>query len=365
MNDHVIQNEYFPDYVSPPGETLQEILEMKGMTQANLARRTGRPNKTINEIIQGKTAITPETALQLERVLGVPASFWFSREQQYREALARLKEEEALAEHVGWLKEVPVRAMVKLGWIRVCSNRVQQLREVLGFFGVVSEREWAVIWDVRTVAFRQSAAFQANPYAVAAWLRKGEIEAQSIDCMPYDEDRFRQTLSDVRALTTESAETIQSKLINLCALSGVAVVFVPELPKIRTSGATRWLTPNKALIQLSLRYKTNDQLWFTFFHEAGHILLHGKREVFLEENGADDNAKEHEANEFAANILIPPDDWKGFLQSGEYTEAAIRRFAAEIGIAPGIVVGRLQHEELLEWKSSCNKLKVRYKWVND
>jgi HTH-type transcriptional regulator / antitoxin HigA len=87
------QNEFYPDYASPPGDTLAETLETIGMSQAELARRMGRPVKTINEIIQAKVVITADTALQLEKVLHVPASFWLRREQHYRETLARLAEE--------------------------------------------------------------------------------------------------------------------------------------------------------------------------------------------------------------------------------------------------------------------------------
>lgn len=86
------ENQYVPDEVSPPGETLSEVLAEHGITQADLAERTGRPRKTIDEIIKGKAAITPETAIQLERVLGVPATFWNRRERQYREHLAKREE---------------------------------------------------------------------------------------------------------------------------------------------------------------------------------------------------------------------------------------------------------------------------------
>jgi HTH-type transcriptional regulator/antitoxin HigA len=366
MSDRV-QNEYQPDYVSPPGETLQETLETIGMSQAELARRTGRPSKTINEIVQGKAAITPETALQLERVLGIRAGFWIRREQQYRESLARQKEEESLAREVAWLKEVPVRAMVDKGWIQSFDDDVQQLREVLSFFGVASQEQWRVVWRSKPVAFRQSPAFQADPVAVAAWLREGELTAQNIECAPYDEALFREVLLKIRALTVAPPDVFQPELIRLCAGAGVAVAFVPQLPKTRASGATCWLTPKKALIQISLRYKSNDQLWFTFFHEAGHILLHGKRAIFLEDEGVD-NEQEQEADKFAADMLIPPADWQrlvGLVPSDRHvSKAAIRDFAAGIGIAPGIVVGRLQHEGLLPY-SHCNDLKVRLAWADD
>lgn len=359
--DSPVQNQYGPDFVSPPGETLLETLETIGMSQAELAGRTGRPVKTINEIINGKTAITPETALQLELVLGIPARFWSNRERHYREFLARAKEEERLQSEVGWLKKVPLKEMNKRGWVQEFDDAVDQLREVLQFFGVVSPDQWQELWLSPRAAFRQSPAFQADPGAVAAWLRRGEIEAQQMECAPYDAARFREILGQIRTLTVELPETFQKQVIDLCAAAGVATVFVPELPRIRASGATRWLTPNKALLQLCLRYKTDDQLWFTFFHEAGHILLHGKRDVFIEEEG-DDSEKEQEADRFAADWLIPPDEWRRIAGRPRYSKREIVAFATGVGIAPGIVVGRLQHEGHLPY-THCNDLKCRLRWT--
>ena len=146
----------------------------------------------------------------------------------------------------------------------------------------------------------------------------------------------------------------------MCAQAGVALVFVPELPKTHTSGATRWLTRDKALIQLSLRYKTDDHLWFTFFHEAAHILLHGKKTVFIEDNTKSD-LLEKAADKFALVTLISPADYKSFLKKGDKSTPAIKRFARSQGIAPGIVVGRLQHDKYLP--HSCgNDLKQKYVW---
>ncbi len=355
-------NQYFPDVVSPPGETLAELLEERGMTQAELAQRTGRPTKTINEIIQGKAAITPETALQLERVLGVPASFWNERERLYRESLARCAEQERLHAYIPWLNEIPVRAMIDNGWIEPYEHKWLQVEAVLRFFGVVSPNEWQNIWQRPDAAFRKSPAFTSKPGAVAAWLRKGELQAQHIVCAPYQEQAFRAALVDIRRLTVEPPELFLLRLTEQCAQCGVAVVFVPELPGTRVCGATRWLTPSKALIQLSLRYRTDDHLWFTFFHEAGHILFHGKRQVFLEEDDAEQRQEENEANHFAADCLIPPKKLQHFLATHNYrSKAEIIAFAAELEIAPGIVVGRLQHDGYIPHRN-CNDLKRRLEW---
>ncbi len=359
---NVLQNEYQPDYVSPPGETLLETLDTIGMSQAELAKRMGRPVKTINEIIQKKAAITAETALQLEQVLHIPAAFWLRREQQYRESLARLAEEERLGSWVGWLEEIPIRIMIRRGWILSSSSKSHQVLEALKFFGVASPEAWRAIWERKIVVYRKSTALQSNFGSVATWLRQGEIEAQAIECAIYNGEKFHDVLNKIRALTVEPVSFFQKELVRLCAEAGVAVVFVPELPRTSICGATQWLTSTKALVQLSLRYKTDDQLWFTFFHEAGHILRHGKRQVFLEIEQKDREKDETEADVFASNTLIHPIQWQQFIrQSSCRTKIGIKEFANKVGIAPGIVVGKLQHEKLLPY-GHCNELKRYLQW---
>lgn len=272
-----------PDYAIPPGETLQEELASRGMTQAELADRTGMAKKTINEIIKGKAPITPDTALKLEHVFGLPAHFWNMLEQNYQETKARLAEQDRLKADLDWLRRFPVGEMIKLGWLRRCQDKVEQLQELLTFFGIASVGLWETVWENHQTAYRQSQRVTAHREAISAWLRQGEREGQQLDCAPYREIHFRKSLKLIRELTLETPDVFVPQLIALCAKAGVAVVFVPELPHTGISGATRWLNKEKALIQLSLRYKSNDHLWFTFFHEAGHILKHGK-DVFLEIN---------------------------------------------------------------------------------
>ena len=359
------RNQYFPDSVSPPGETLVELLEGIGMPQAELARRMGRPNKTINEIVKGKTTITPETALQLELVLDIPASFWNNREKRYQEYLAKVAEKEQLDDQIAWLEHFPAREMIKLGWIDKFKDKIDQLRELLNFFGVASPNDWETVWlESADAVFRQSPVFVADRYCVSAWLRKGEVDAQNIECDPYDRDNFIQSLYEIRTFTEDSLTEFVPKARELCSHAGVALVFIPSLPKTRASGATRWLSKEKALIQLSLRYRTTDHLWFTFFHEAGHILLHGKREAFVED-GDMDTEKENQANRFASDFLIPPEEYLAFMPTySHFSKEEVVRFAKKIGIDPGIVVGRLQHDRKLAQKD-MNDLKKRLMWVSE
>lgn len=359
---NTILNKYAPDYLVTPGEVLEEYLESYGMTQAELAARTGLAKKTINEIIKGKSPITTETALKLERSLGRPAHFWNNLERQFQEDRTRLVENERLQSHLNWLKKVPVNAMHTLGWIPKKLDKVSQLEEVLRFFGVSSPEQWATVWREYQVAYRQTRRFETCEESVSAWLRMGEIQARQIPCAPFDKKGFQEALEAIRGLTREEPRIFQPQLLKWCVSAGVAVVFVPELPKAGVYGATRWLG-EKAVIQLSLRYKSNDHLWFTFFHEAGHIIKHGRKDIFIEGNGLD-GEKEEEADVFASDKLIPPVALSLFLAKWNRSLAEIESFAVHIGIAPGIVVGRLQHDGMLQ-KTHGNKLKVFYRWSDE
>jgi HTH-type transcriptional regulator/antitoxin HigA len=349
-----------PDYAIHPGETLAETLEELGMSQAELAQRMGRPLQMISEIIQGKKAITAETALQLERATGVPANFWNSSQRNYEATLARLEEERGLAPDSSWLKKFPLKALIEKGWVPQVDSPAEQLRSLLNFFGVAGIKEWKALWTAPKVAYRKSTAFEASPMAAAAWLRQGERAAQQIRTEPYNQDRFVKALYDIRRLTTLGAEDFVPRATDLCRSAGVALVFVPELPATRAYGATRWLTPTKAMLQLSLRGKTDDFLWFTFFHECAHILKHGKRDVFIEApDGTTDQEtrrKEDEADTFASDFLIPKPAFNQLRQERLFTNHTVQRFATQLGIAPGIVVGRLQHEKLLA-RTHLNGLK--------
>lgn len=356
------KNEYQPDYEVLPGDVLAYELELRGMIQQELAKRTGLTPKHIVSIMKGKSAITSETAIKFERALGMPANYWLNLESQYQEFQARAAEEDQLERDLGWLKKIPVSAMIKFGWINKFADKKEQLVEVLRFLGIASVDQWDDIWPGLKVAYRKHGAHEVYPEAVSAWLRRGEIEAAAIQCDAYSKADFRSALDTIRGLTTQPPEIFVSAMQEICAAAGVAVVFVPSLPKTCVSGATRWVNANKAVIQLSLRYKTDDHLWFTFFHEAGHILLHGKKELFLEGTNGLDADKENEANIFAENELLPKKEFSIFISNGVFSKASIIEFATSIGIAPGIIVGNLQHKKLLR-VDYCNDLKQRFKWA--
>ncbi len=355
---------YEPDYAVAPGETLAERLAELDMDQRDLSARLEMAPKTVNQIIRGKAPITHETAIKLERVTGVPAHVWNNLEMNYRAALARMEDQARTMtpEDRQWLKTIPVSELVKRGRIEQLDGEVALLLGVLKFFGVSSRQAWQGVWNEPKAAWRTSTCFASDPGATATWLRLGELDAQEIRCKPFDRAKFLETLDEIRKLTTADPKAFQPKMIELCAQAGVAVVFVPEIKGCRASGAARWLTPDKALIQLSLRYRTDDHFWFSFFHEAGHVLNDPKKAVTIDGPNEDGGQSEQQANRFSADFLIPPDDAAEL--PGLQTVRAVRVFARRIGIAPGIVVGRLQKEGIVPY-SWLNDLKAKFVWATD
>lgn len=221
--------------------------------------------------------------MQLEHVLGIPARFWIIREVHYQEWRARQREAVRLSAEQSWLAQLPVREMAQRNWIEATGDPISQARALLRFFGVASPAEWRRIWQEPRQAFSHAAAVAPDTGSLAVWLRKGQLEANKVKCATYNAQEFMRALQMVRALTVKPAQQFPADARQLCAAAGVAFVVVPTLGNCHAGGATMWLTYAKALLLLSLCHTTDDQFWFSFFHAAGHILLHGKRDVFIED----------------------------------------------------------------------------------
>src|SRR5258708_4450597 len=334
------------DYATPPGETLRELLEEREMSQRDLARGAGLSPKHVNRLLQGLVPLSPDVAQRLEHVTGTPARLWNRLEANYRSDLERLREQRDLAACTSWLAAMPVRALLRRGVLpEEPTDKASRVDQMLSFFGVASVEAWEDVYGNLACAFRPSKAYEVRPGAVAAWLRLGELAALEVPCASFDRAALQAAVPDLRALTVEPEEVFGPKLRAICAACGVAVVFVEEITGARASGVMRWLTPAKALIQLSLRYRTDDQLWFTFFHEVEHVLRHGKTEVWIEGGSAAANdPREAEADRFARDVLIPLKAAAELRRLNSHS--AVRKFAATMGPAPAIAPSRLRYDGL-------------------
>jgi HTH-type transcriptional regulator/antitoxin HigA len=352
---------YDPDYVVSPGEILEEILDARNIQKGDLAQRCGLTAKTVSLIINGKAPITPETAIQLERVLRISASIWNNLESKYRLYQAKKLDRRKLSRYERWLDKFPIGQLIQRDIIKGGDDTADIVAQLLDFFGVGNVKAWHDKYDNLKVYYHHSPSFTSTKESLALWLRLGEIQANSTECSPYNKIQFDEALNEIRSLSKEDPKIFEPRMKKLCAEAGVAVVFIAELQGTHLSGATRWIHHDKALIELSLRYKTDDHLWFTFYHEAGHILMHGKKNVYIDDVKITAyNAEEEQANRFAANRLIPKKAYAEFTEKNEYTNESILEFAKSQEIAPGIVVGRLQHDGIILWGSPFNHLKRRF-----
>ncbi len=352
---------YWSDAAVPPGEFLADELDAVGMTQQELALRTDRPAQAISEIIHGKKQITFDTAIQLEKVLGIPAYIWTELESTYQLTRAREREAELLREQEDWLKVFPVREMEKRGWIETKQTKQEKVGELLRFLGVASFA--ALRQQQRPLAgYSISPRAKVSEESLRCWVRKGEIDGHALETGVYDEQKFRAALHELRELTNEQPASFFPRMRTLCADAGVAVVVVEHLPKSGAQGVSRWLTPTKALIQVSVRYTWGDIFWFSFFHEAKHILDQRVREIIVDGLNNRDDSHEKEANEFARDLLILPEVWRPFVVRKPRSFREVKRFARDVGIDPGIVVGRLQNEKVIP-PTNLNSLRSQFKIV--
>jgi HTH-type transcriptional regulator/antitoxin HigA len=358
------------DLAIPPGEYLEEVLDELGMTKDELARRMSRPASKLSPVFRGEKAITPDTALQLEVVVGVPAHIWLGLESEYRLTLARQQgeaEAQRLKDESRLVGAHCYPQLVKAGVVAKATRPADKVRELRRFFGVAS---LFAIPNVRTyeVAFRQARARtrRHSPEAIASWLRLAERRAEGIQTGPFDRGRLRGSLEKIRALTTRDPESFLPELSAILADSGVAFVLLPHFSGTGVHGATFRAGRDRAILAMTTRGAWADVFWFSLFHELGHLLLHDRRDVIIEtdETASSRSPREMEADELACDSLIDPGEYAHFVARGKFGLSEIATFAATSGVAPGIVVGRLQHDRHLkhEWR---NDLRARYKWAED
>ncbi|MDP8210276.1 MAG: HigA family addiction module antitoxin [Candidatus Stygibacter australis] len=340
----------------PPGATLLEQIEIWDMTQKELSLRLGMSTKHLNEIINGKSPITIETALKLECVLGLPASFWVGLEASYQEAVTRSnhllidEKEKEIANSINYAE------IAKFGWVektRAIKKKIDNLR---AFFGIANLNYTPLLIPI---AFRKSEKYTSSEYALATWLRKGEIAAQEVQTDRYLKSKLKKAIPEIRKLTLKPLEETIDTLTHLLADCGIALAIVPHISQTHVNGAIKWISPDKIMLQLSLKGKYSDIFWFSLFHEIGHIYFgHYKKGTFIDIPDVN-SEMEIEADNFAKSTLIPENEYSKFISPG-VSRQSIEEFSNEIKIHKGIIVGRLMHDKIIDF-NQFHDLRVKFR----
>lgn len=350
-------NNFMPTVAILPGETIRENMEFLGMNQKELAARLDITPKHLSNIINGNAPITYDTALKLESVIGPSAQFWMNLETNYQLNKTRLEKQAKLDIDLEILKEIPYNEMSKLGWVKDTNDRTERVFNCRGFFGVA---ELSSIKPSYAVAFRtHKQVREISDFGVLAWLRKAELEGLNVEVKKFNKRKLKSLIPTFRELTLKEPAEFYPEMKRLCAECGVALVIVPYLSKTYICGATIWRN-NKAILALSVRGKRADIFWFTFFHELAHLINHSKNEFHI---SFDNESGEDEADDLASNYLISEKQYRNFIEKYDYTDKTqIINYSYEIGIAPCILLGRLQHDKLIGYQY-YNDLKPSFEIV--
>jgi len=319
--------------ITPPGAFLEEKLQEMGLDVNDFAARIGYTPKTVNEILKGKCCITIEVAHSLDYATGIPVSFWLNAQKGYEEELMRLQVKEAVKNQAGWRKFFPIGELNPRTWIKDFNNKEDGVSPILKFFGVASPKAWENYYykNRLKVAFRISLAETEDPYAASVWMRRGEILADEIKMEKQNDKKVRSAIKKAMPQFVELAKNDVAawedlrrkkalpkpkvgedfiddgmhKLQELGAKLGIKVLYAQNFKSAPIHGMARWYK-DIPVIQLHDRFKDRNAFWFTFFHELGHIVLHGKKDIFIKNvyYGNKNQQKDDEANAFAQKYMV-------------------------------------------------------------
>lgn len=348
------------DWFSKPGDTIKSLMQTRRMAANDLAARIPGGLNKLRGLLEGTDEVDGAIASALASHLGGSPEFWLKRQENYEAALNRAVKRASETEADEWLNKIPAPGPRLVGRISD-RKREEELRRRLVFYNVADLKTWDTRYgNIPETHFRTSPSFQSERASVLSWLRRGEMEADLLSTDSWNPDRLRQLLPEIRALSKLSRPSrFLPRLLRMLAEAGVALVIVPTPKGCHASGAARHIAPAKAMILMSFRHRSDDQFWFTLFHEIGHLLLH-KGRAFVDEEETQDSPAEQEANDFAADCIIPSTRWTEFQQLKPDRDS-ILRFAVSIGVSPGLIVGQMQHEGRIDFRRMAG-LKRHWTW---
>lgn len=353
------------NYAVAPGEYLEEWIDDHGLSQQRVAELLGSSRKQVNEIVNGRAPITSDTAMRLERVVGIPARTWLKYEALYRADLARIADEENLADHVDEIAPSAVTYLRGIGATKATKRSPGKLvSDFLVFHrcgtweAYVHLHEEASSGDYALAALKDSGA-TLDRTLLTTWLRAAELaepfeRGRGYD---YDPEQLRSALPKLRARAATPDATMLRDIANMLADVGVIFMVVEPPRRLPLLGMTRWIDNRVPVIQQTGRWGKDGFVIWTLFHELGHVLNDPRGEVHVEYSTEKkrSTAAEKGANAFATEILFGEAGVSQF--RGLYYDGEIEAKAREVGIAPGVAVHQMHRRRMLDY-SFGNRLSV-------
>jgi len=330
--------------VASPGEILEEWIAEHDMTQRELADRLGKSEKFVSQLMNAKASLTPDTAQELELVTRVSAATWLRIEGEYRSTIKRTELVATAA--ASPIEAALVKVLRNLGVVTAPAGaRGEQTIQVWKLLGVGSPQGLESLGRRRAAQFRTSATFAPDAVATEVVIALAHLEAAQMSVATLNLARLRAAVPRLRALTLLGAVEGSAQARTMLADVGVALVFLPNVPKAHCNGVTLW-SGDHAIIAVTDRGRREDIFWFTLFHELSHVLDGDRNAIYLDSRAGDAEPldAERRADAFATELLIPLKDepWLHAISA----LADIPAVARKLGVSPGVLVGQLHHREL-------------------
>lgn len=349
--------EYNDTIAFHPGYYIKEIVDDSGLTQEDFAKRLDTTPKNLSLLIRGEQDLSIDIAMKLSRMIGTSVNYWLNLQNAYDALIAEFKSEEELAEERKVFEYFDYKFFRdNYGLPDLPRKKDEQIKEVRKFLNVatltvLSKRDMAVNFRSSTEELTEASTIKAN-----AMVQIATNKALKIDAPKFNKKKFEEAAKYALTLT-RNHEDFYPLIRSAFLKAGVIFVILPNITGSKTNGATKKIGDN-IMLMVNDRWLNADSFWFTLFHEIGHIINGDYGISFEKETGAQEEA----ADKFAEDSLIPSEQYQAFVDRGQFDLQSIRYFANKINRDPGIVLGRLQNDEKVDFDDWTMKpLRHKYK----
>lgn len=343
-----------------PGYYIEELLEDFSITKKELAQKLGTTVNNLKDIINGKKELSYEIAVKLSVVFETSVDMWVNLNNSYNQKKSEIEKLAKIDEDV--VRNMDYSFWSILGLVPKVNKSIDKASELKKYFGISSLSELSnkdLLVQFRTAV---SDINDINIINANAWVKTAISIGKSIKVEDYNDTKLKRILPKIRNMTLQSTNFVP-ELKALLGECGVAFVLLPSLKNCGVNGAVTW-DDNKAILALNNRRRYADTFWFSLFHEIGHVLQKQKKLLIISGKSANIFVEvenlEKEADLFAQDTLIPRDEYKSFLSLNSFELSSIIRFSNNIKIHPGIVIGRLQNDGYIPYRSNLNRYRVKY-----
>ena len=349
-----------------PGYYVAEIIEDMGISQAEFALRMGTTAKTLSKLVNGRISISDDLAKKLSAMLGISVDFWLNIQKEFDKKVIEIEQQKDIDLQIEIAKVIDYSFFEKvanLPHVRSFADKVVNLCKYLKIANLSLLRKPDFLVNSRTGI---TTIDDKNIINAQAWLQTALNCASAIETSSFNSDKLESYLPEIKSMTLQNPQDFLPMLRSIFSECGVAFVLLPHLKNSGINGAVKWVNNKRVVLAMNDRRTYSDTFWFSLFHEIKHVLQQKVNSTFVASTSDEwhnyNKKLENDADSFAQNYLIPKSEYNNFISKGRFFDADIIGFSQSIGIHPGIVVGRLQHDKIIP-VNRCSSLKSKYKIV--